>query len=59
MEGVDWVYNIAESSWQAQNVFDKIVEEVKEIKETISTIDIKKLEETKLRLFNKFIKSLT
>jgi hypothetical protein len=58
MEGVSWVYDIADSTWKTANVFDEIVEEVKEIKETFSTFDLKKLEESKIRLFNKFIQSL-
>lgn len=56
MEDVDWIYDIASSSWQpAKNTFDKIEEEVK----SIAKISSKQLEEQAVRLFTKFINSLT
>lgn len=56
MEDVDWIYDIASSSWQpAKNTFDKIEEEVK----SIAKVSSKQLEEQAVRLFTKFINSLT
>lgn len=57
MEGVDWVFDLA-TGWRPQNELDRIVEEVKEIKEKFSTVDVKKLEEQKIQWFNRFLKSL-
>lgn len=50
MEGVEWIYDVASSTWIAANVFDKIEEEVKKSKQ----ID----EATALKMFEKFINSL-
>jgi hypothetical protein len=56
MEGVDWVYDVASGSWQpAQNTFDEIEEEVKQIAKASTA----QLEEEAARLFDKFIKSLS
>ena len=52
MEGVDWVYDVAEQTWKAQNMFDEIEQEVKGMSKT-------KLEENAYTLFNRFLKSLT
>lgn len=54
MEGVEWVYDVASSSWTAANTFDEIEEE---IKQTIKK-DPKALEEKAQVLFKKFINSL-
>lgn len=50
MEGVEWVYDVASSSWVAANTFDQIEEEVKKSKQ----ID----EAAALKMFEKFLKSL-
>jgi len=50
MEGVEWIYDVASSTWIAANAFDKIEEEVKKSKQ----ID----EATALKMFEKFINSL-
>lgn len=50
MEGVEWVYDIASSSWVMQNTFDKIEETVKKS----NKID----ESTALKLFTNFIENL-
>ena len=52
MEGVEWVYDVASGSWVAANTIDQIYEETK-------TMSSKQLEENAMRLFNKFMKSLT
>lgn len=52
MEGVDWVYDVAEQTWKAQNTFDEIEQEVNGMSKT-------ELEENAYALFNKFLKSLT
>lgn len=52
MEGVDWVYDVAEQTWKSQNTFDQIEEQVKKMSS-------EELEEQAFVLFNKFIKSLT
>lgn len=52
MEGVDWVYDVAEQTWKSQNAFDRIENEIKE--------DIDELSEAKkIALFTRFIESLT
>lgn len=50
MEGVEWIYDVASSTWIAANAFDQIEEEVKKSKQ----ID----EATALKMFEKFINSL-
>lgn len=52
MEGVEWVYDVASGSWVASNTIDQIYEETKKMSP-------KQLEENAMRLFNKFMKSLT
>lgn len=52
MEGVDWVYDVAEQTWKAQNTFDEIEQEVKGMSQ-------QEIEEQAYALFNKFLKSLT
>lgn len=54
MEGVDWVYDVASSSWTMANVFDEIEEEI------IQTArrNPRELEEKASGLFKKFINSL-
>lgn len=51
MEGVEWVYDVASSSWRAANTFDRIEEHVKK---NYSQID----ETAALKVFEKFINSL-
>ena len=31
MEGVDWIYDVASSSWEVANAFDQIEEEIKQV----------------------------
>ena len=50
MEGVEWIYDVASSTWVSANAFDQIEEEVKKSKQ----ID----EATALKMFAKFINSL-
>jgi len=51
MEGVEWIYDVAEQTWKAQNTFDQIEDEVKKMSK-------QEMEEQALVMFNKFIKSL-
>lgn len=55
MEGVDWIYDIAASSWTIANTFDEIEEEIKET----AKVSRKKLEEQATVIFEKFLKSLS
>jgi len=55
MEGVEFYYDIASGTWQSQNTFDQIEEEIKETAKRSS----KELEEKAAVLFDKFIKSLS
>ena len=55
MEGVDWVYDVASSTWTVANTFDQIEEEIKEI----AKVDPRKLEEQAAAIFERFIKSLS
>jgi hypothetical protein len=55
MEGVDWVYDVASSSWAVANVFDQIEEEIKET----AKISTKELEIKAAALFEKFVSSLS
>lgn len=55
MEGVDWVYDVASSSWTTANVFDEIEEEIKQV----AKYSTKELEESAGAIFEKFIKSLS
>tara|TARA_R100001377_G_scaffold693_1_gene651 strand:- start:1415 stop:2071 length:657 start_codon:yes stop_codon:yes gene_type:complete len=50
MEGVEWVYNAASSSYSAMQVVDEI--------KKVGIKDAKKLEEHKIALFNKFMRNL-
>ena len=50
MEGVEWIYDVASSSWVVANIFDQIEEQVKRSKQ----ID----ESAALKMFEKFINSL-
>jgi hypothetical protein len=52
MEGVEWIYDVASGSWQAQNNLDRIHEETK-------GMSTRQLEENAIRLFDSFLKSLT
>jgi hypothetical protein len=54
MEGVEWVYDIASSTWQVANTFDEIEEEIKQV----ARISTKELEMKASHLFEKFINSL-
>jgi hypothetical protein len=51
MEGVEWIYDVASSSWRAANTFDQIEEQVKK---NYSQID----EAAAIAVFQKFLKSL-
>jgi hypothetical protein len=51
MEGVEWIYDVASSSWRAANAFDRIEEQVKK---NYSQID----EAAAIAVFEKFLKSL-
>ena len=55
MEGVDWIYDIAASSWTIANTFDEIEEEIKET----AKVSRKQLEEQATVIFEKFLKSLS
>jgi len=55
MEGAEWVYNVASSSWEMANDFDQIEEEIKET----AKVSRKKLEEQAAIFFTKFINSLS
>ena len=55
MEGVDWVYDVASSSWQAANAFDQIEEEIRKT----AKYSTRELEEQAGVIFQKFIKSLS
>ena len=55
MEGVDWIYDVASSTWTVANTFDQIEEEIKEI----AKVSTKQLEEQAALLFERFIKSLS
>lgn len=50
MENVEWVWDVAASTWTTANTFDQIEEETKKMSQ-------KELEEEAFRLFDKFIKS--
>lgn len=54
MEGVDWVYDVASSSWTMANVFDEIEEEIIQTAKR----NPRELEEKASGLFKKFINSL-
>ena len=54
MEGVEWVYDVASSSWTVANTFDQIGEEIK----TIAKRDPRELEEQAARIFQNFLNSL-
>jgi len=55
LEGVEWVYDVASSSWTVANTFDEIEEEVKQV----AKVSRKQLEEQAARHFEKFLKSLS
>lgn len=55
MEGVEFYYDIASGTWQSQNAFDEIEEEVKQT----ARRSARELEEQASRLFEKFISSLS
>ena len=50
MEGVEWVYDAASSSFRSMEIVDEI--------EKVGIKDAKKLEEHKIDLFNKFMRNL-
>lgn len=53
MEGVNWIYDVASSSWKSANTFDQIEEEVKK------TAKVKRINEQQAyAMFNRFLKSL-
>jgi|TARA_R110000744_G_scaffold190924_1_gene310141 hypothetical protein len=55
MEGVDWIYDVASSSWAVANVFDQIEEEIKET----AKVSTRELEVKAAALFEKFVSSLS
>ena len=55
MEGVEFYYDIASGTWQSQQAFDKIEEEIKKT----AKYSVKELEEKASVLFDRFLKSLT
>ena len=54
MEGVDWIYDVASSSWEVAQTFDEIEEEIKQV----AKVSTKELEARSAKLFEKFISSL-
>ena len=54
MEGVEWIYDVASSSWTSAQVFDQIEEEIKETAK-VSTLE---LEVKAAALFERFVRSL-
>lgn len=55
MEGVEWYYDVAASTWTSAKAFDEIEEEVK----ATAKVSTKQLEENAGKLFEKFLKSLS
>ena len=55
MEGVEWIYDVASSSWQMANAFDKIEEEIRET----AKVSTRELEVKAAALFEKFVRSLS
>ena len=55
MEGVDWIYDVASSSWEVANTFDEIEEEIKQT----AKVSVAELEIKAAALFEKFVRSLT
>jgi|TARA_B110000977_G_scaffold200427_1_gene290910 hypothetical protein len=55
MEGVEWVYDVASSSWAAAQAFDQIEEEIKKS----AKVSTKELEFKAAALFEKFVRSLS
>ena len=54
MEGVEWIYDVASSSWTSAQAFDQIEEEIKETAK-VSTLE---LEVKAAALFERFVRSL-
>ena len=54
MEGVDWVYDVASSTWTMANAFDEIEQEIKET----AKVSTEELESKAGALFEKFVSSL-
>lgn len=55
MEGVDWIYDVASSSWTMANAFDQIEEEIRET----AKVSTRELEIKAAALFEKFVSSLS
>jgi hypothetical protein len=55
MEGAEWVYDVASSTWIAANEFDQIEEEIKET----AKVSRKELEEQAAVFFERFVNSFT
>ena len=55
MEGVEWIYDVASSSWQMANAFDQIEEEIRET----AKVSTRELEVKAAALFEKFVRSLS
>jgi len=54
MEGVEWVYDVASSTWVTANTFDEIEQEIKET----AKVSTEELESKAGDLFEKFVSSL-
>lgn len=55
MEGVEWVYDVASSTWTAAQTFDQIEEEIRET----AKYSVEELEAKASVIFERFINSLT
>ena len=55
MEGVEWIYDVASSSWTTANTFDEIEEEIRET----ARVSSRQLEEKASVLFAKFLSSIS
>lgn len=55
LEGTEWVYDVATSSWVAANTFDQIEEEVKKT----AKASVKELEEQAAVYFKRFLESIS
>jgi len=54
MEGVEWIYDVASSSWTSAQAFDQIEEEIRDT----ARVSTKELEVKAAALFERFVRSL-
>jgi hypothetical protein len=54
MEGVEWIYDVASSSWTVAQAFDQIEEEIRDT----ARVSTKELEVKAAALFERFVRSL-